>query len=73
MIAGFLTEKSALKLVYSVLIRASNRWRRIKFTDTIECALDGLRKELEIDNGTDTAKGKRKESDKSEATLLQEF
>ena len=72
-IPGFLTEKSALKLVYSVLIRTSNRWRRVKFTDTIECALDGLRKELNIKDGTSTAKGNGKESDKSEATLLQEI
>lgn len=55
-IPGFLTEKSALKLVYSVLIRASNRWRRIRFTDTIQCALDGLTSELEIDDGEATGK-----------------
>ena len=72
-IPGFLTEKSALKLVYSVLIRASNRLRRIKFTDTIECALEGLRNELELENSTGTVKGKTKAPDKSEATLLQEI
>ena len=31
-IPGFFTEKSALKLVFSTLIRAAKRWRKVTFT-----------------------------------------
>ena len=44
----FLTEKSALKLVFSVLIRAAKRWRRVSFTKTELNYLDRLREELGI-------------------------
>jgi transposase-like protein len=47
-IPGFLTERSALKLVFSVLIRASRRWRRVSFRQTEIAHLDRLRKELGI-------------------------
>lgn len=47
-IPGFLTERSALKLVFSVLIRASRRWRRVSFRPTELVSLDRLRKELGI-------------------------
>jgi len=47
-IAGFLTERSAPKLVFSVLIRASKRWRRVSFRPTELAYLDRLRKELGI-------------------------
>lgn len=49
-IPRFLTEKSGLKLVYSVLIRASARWRRVVFTPFDILALDRLRKELGLEN-----------------------
>jgi len=44
----FLTEKAALKLVFSVLIRASKRWCRVKITKTELNQLLRLRKELGI-------------------------
>jgi len=47
----FLTEKSALKLVFSVLIRAAKRWRRVSFTKTELNCLDRLREELGIMEG----------------------
>ncbi|RLG67096.1 MAG: hypothetical protein DRO11_10540 [Methanobacteriota archaeon] len=47
-IPGFLTERAALKLVFSVLIRASKRWRRVSFRPTELAYLDRLRKELGI-------------------------
>ena len=39
-IPGFFTEKSALKLVFSSLIRAAKRWRKVTFTK-VELALSG--------------------------------
>ncbi len=48
MIPGFFTEKSALKLVFSVLIRAAKRWRKITFTKVELAQLDRLRDELGI-------------------------
>ena len=48
MIPCFLTEKAALKLVFSVLIRASKRWCRVKITKTELNQLLRLRKELGI-------------------------
>jgi len=47
-IPSFLTEKSALKLVFSVLIRSSAKWRRVKFTGREIAFLDRLRRELGI-------------------------
>ena len=44
----FLTEKSALKLIFSVLIRAAKRWRRVSFSKIELNYLDNLRKELGI-------------------------
>ena len=44
----FLTEKTALKLVFSVLIRAAERWRRVSFTRMELNYLDRLREELKI-------------------------
>ena len=44
----FLTEKSALKLVFSVLMRAAKRWRGINFTKIELNYLDRLREELGI-------------------------
>ena len=42
----FLTEKSALKLVFSVLIRAAKRWRKVSFTKIELNCLDRLKEEL---------------------------
>lgn len=47
-ISSFLTEKAALKLVFSVLIRAARRWRRVSFTKTELNRLVRLREELGI-------------------------
>ena len=47
----FLTEKSAFKLVFSVLIRAAKRWRRVSFTKTELNYLDRIREELGIMEG----------------------
>jgi len=52
-IPGFLTEKSALKLVFSTLIRASRRWQRVTFTPVEINFLDNLRKELGINDEQD--------------------
>jgi transposase-like protein len=48
-IPGFLTERACLKLVFSVLIRASRRWRRIQFSDRDIQRLDVLRMELGLE------------------------
>ncbi len=47
-IPSFLTEKSALKLVFSVLIRTSARWQRVKFSGREIAFLDRLRRDLGI-------------------------
>jgi len=47
-IPGFLTEKSALKLVFSVLIRATKRWQRVNFDALTIARLDKLRNELDL-------------------------
>ena len=47
----FLTEKSALKLVFSVLIRAAKRWRKVSFTKIELNCLDRLKEELGIREG----------------------
>jgi transposase-like protein len=48
-IPGFFTEQSCLKLVFSVLIRASKRWRRIVMDEMELKQIDTLRKELGLD------------------------
>lgn len=48
-IPGFWTEQSCLKLVFSVLIRASKRWRRIHIGEMELKRIDALRKELGLD------------------------
>jgi transposase-like protein len=48
-IPGFFTEQSCLKLVFSVLIRASTRWRRIVMDEMELKQIDALRKELGLD------------------------
>ena len=52
----FLADKSALKLVFSVLIRAAKRWHRANFTKTELNCLDRLREELEIREGFQNTK-----------------
>ena len=52
-IPGFFTEKSTLKLVFSVLIRAAKRWNRVTFTRSEIAQLDLLRDNLGI-VGTET-------------------
>lgn len=47
-IPGFFTEKSTLKLVFSVLIRAAKRWKKVTFTRGEIAQLDLLREELGI-------------------------
>lgn len=61
-IPGFFTEQSFLKLVFSVLIRASKRWRRIVMDEMELKQIDALRKELGL-NATNqqTAKKQGKE------------
>lgn len=48
-IPGFFTEQSCLKLVFSVLIRASKRWRRIIMDEMELKQIDALRRELGLD------------------------
>lgn len=48
-IPGFWTEQSCLKLVFSILIRASKRWNQITMQDMELKQIDSLRKELKID------------------------
>ena len=45
---GFLTEKVALKLIFSVLIRTSKRYQRVRFSPMTIEQLNALRKELGI-------------------------
>lgn len=51
-IPRFLTEKSGLKLVYSVLIRAATRRRRVPVTSFDLLSLDRLREVLGIEDET---------------------
>ena len=44
----FFDGEVSLKLVFSVLIRAAKRWRRVSFTKTELNYLDRLREELGI-------------------------
>lgn len=48
-IPGFLTEKSALKIIFSVLINASYRWRKIPMSIHELKKIDELREELGIE------------------------
>ncbi len=48
-IPGFLTEKSALKLIFSVLIRATKRWQGVHFDALTLARLDKLRDELGLE------------------------
>jgi putative transposase len=62
-IPGFFTEQSCLKLVFSVLIRASKRWKRIVMDEMELKQIDSLRKELGLDAPTQqTAKRQAKEA-----------
>jgi len=45
-IPRFFDERSCLKLVYATLVRASQRWQRIHFTDAERLQLHRLRQEL---------------------------
>jgi transposase-like protein len=48
-IPGFWTERSCLKLVFSCLIKASRRWRRVPMGEMELKRIDALRRELELD------------------------
>lgn len=48
-IPGFMTEKSALKLIFSVLIRATKRWQGVHFDALTIARLDKLRDELGLE------------------------
>jgi putative transposase len=48
-IPRFNDERSAMKLVFAVLIRCSDRWSRVAINDIERAQLKALRKELEID------------------------
>ena len=48
MIPRFLTERSALKLVYGVLIRASARWRQVRMGEAERHQLGLIRESLGI-------------------------
>ena len=62
-IPGFWTEQSCLKLVFSVLMRASARWNQLTMQDMELKQIDSLRKELGIDrNQKITSKTKAKEA-----------
>jgi putative transposase len=47
-IPRFFDERSCLKLVYATLVRASQRWQRIRITDTDRAHLLRLRRELRL-------------------------
>jgi transposase-like protein len=47
-IPRFFDERSCLKLVYATLVRASQRWQRIRITDTDRANLARLRQELRL-------------------------
>lgn len=51
-IPGFWTEKSALKLVFSVLIKASKRWQKVSMSELELKQIDSLRKELGLNDQT---------------------
>jgi transposase-like protein len=53
-IPGFFTERSCLKLVFSVLIHASKRWRRIPMNELEIKKIDALRKELGLEGSSMT-------------------
>jgi transposase-like protein len=45
-IPRFWDEKSCLKLVFATLIRAAQRWQRVRMTELHRAQLDRLRQEL---------------------------
>ncbi len=45
-IPRFFDERSCLKLVYATLVRASQRWQRIRITDAERAHLQRLRQKL---------------------------
>lgn len=57
-IPGFWTERSCLKLVFSVLIRAGKRWQRVSMGDMELKQIDLLRKELGL-NGKEHQQAKK--------------
>jgi transposase-like protein len=62
-IPGFLTEQSCLKLVFSVLMRASRRWQRVKMGEMELKQIDALREQLGLDPVTEGTEGiKEKEA-----------
>lgn len=64
-IPGFWTEQSCLKLVFSVLIKASKRWQRVRMTDMELKQIDALRREL----GLDKLKGDQSEAKKDKVAI----
>jgi putative transposase len=60
-IAGFFTERSCLKLVFSVLIKASKRWRRVHMGEMDLKRIDTLRKELGLEQTKPKMKKEMKE------------
>ena len=55
-IPGFWTEQSCLKLVFSVLVRAAKRWRRVAMEDMELKRIDALREELGLDTATQASR-----------------
>lgn len=64
-IPRFTSEKSAMKLVFATLMRASERWKRVSVSELERGQLRHLRRELGIDPPPSTKKevGDQKESD----------
>ncbi|MEM4721954.1 MAG: transposase, partial [Candidatus Methanomethylicaceae archaeon] len=55
-IPGFWTEQSCLKLVFSVLIRASTRWQRVTMENIELKQMDALREQLGLDDANAQAR-----------------
>lgn len=62
-IPRFTDEKSAMKLVFATLIRASDRWSRVSVSDLERKQLGLLRQELGIDPPPGTGKEVRQQKD----------
>lgn len=58
-IPRFFDERSCLKLVYATLVRASQRWHRIRMTDMDQAQLRDLRQTLHLPLHPDTVLAKR--------------
>lgn len=54
-IPRFPTERSGLKLIFAVLIRASAKWQGLRMTPTVKNELEVIRQEIETRKLTDTA------------------